>query len=339
MSYIVSVLVQFFFPPISINIQFLQKRYVVLSTNDAYAYNLPITTLLWIIETNLIPIVMIWSSLERKALEKLPTMVPLFQLQRKFPIIELIILPIPTEMNSITLSQVGRMFPCLLADELKLKDNDVLIVSDIDIWPTNRFYWDNFSAVSKFNIRSFNYQCCGDFFHKGLNHIHLAMCHIAARVSTWREIINIYGIKYQEMNSKLLGSYIKNLAMQEFNYHNETPQRGDQWWYLDERILSYAIARLTTINTTFHLDGWIVNTGKLRIDRSNKWKLPFDDKQMIEKVQGHVHNDDMKKNLPLFTYLFNRSIYKTPIRTWCNQWLFQHFSSWWNESLYNSYVN
>ena len=331
LHYAILAIIGFNLQPIRISAKIrAARKYVILSSDDKYSANVPITTLLWIIETNFIPLVLIWSSVDERVAAEAPLLRPLFELKHKVPKIELVLLPSPINMNSATLAQVSRLCPCLLAKELGLIDDDVLMVSDIDMWPTDRLYWDNFAAVGPNDIRSFNFHCCGTLRHKGVTHIHLAMCHIAARVASWRKILGVFDVAFDNVGSRQLGWYIKNLTLNEFNYHGEVPRWAGPWWYLDERVLSYGVAKLTSEDPTVRLDGWVVDVPRLRINRGDGWHPTFNETVMRGKVQAHVYHDRGGRNAKLFEYLLSHTNLSSSFESWTRKWLRRHFS-WWSD--------
>ena len=117
------------------------------------------------------------------------------------------------ELNSAYVAQNIRIYyPSLL----KIPENELVMITDMDMLPTNDLYYKN-------NIENFNTE---DFiYYRNVDGNQIYMCYNAATPQTWSKVFNIFDkndIEYQ-INKNYLNSY------------NAIP--GSNGWYIDQQIM------------------------------------------------------------------------------------------------------
>ncbi len=217
------------------------NRHVILSTNldnenlDFYYFYLPITCASWR-RINYEPIVILISSdFNNLSPQSLLTLKYLTQMAVKTIRIN------TSKKLDVFIAMISRLFVGLLPDEL-VRDEDFVITSDTDIIPYNKTYYYSFKAES--DIVIWNAYCCGSFNFKGDKYTMYPLSHIGMVKKNWKKVMNIQSEDYEKLNEETIMKIMKKLHGDSEVYDGErTIQRGDQFWYMDQKTISVNIVK------------------------------------------------------------------------------------------------
>ena len=282
----------FFCQPVGV-----RARYVVLSADSKYMERLPLGAVVWA-RTGIQPLVCVWSSPGGWSLAELTVLKDLGRLSIQIPGMRVFSFRTPPGVSSVTLAQVGRLF---LGGLQIFNEQDVFLISDADMWAVNVTFWQRFSRVPVNTVRDYNF--CGPeiplFHHRGRTHYHIYMFCVAARVGLWRKMMSVFE-DFRQCTLDEYPSMIWRVLRREFMYDGSDPGRGSADWFMDERLLSYAMSMILADETLF-FQGVKMKPGQDRIDK-DKWPDTFGPWLLLKK-DAHVHRKEEWRNYPLFRLL------------------------------------
>ena len=120
---------------------------------------------------------------------------------------------IDTAINSVFASQVMRLlYTCIL------KPDDVPVITDIDMIPTNSCYFREILTENESDFISFRPQ-------RSVGKGQVAMCYLAARTSTWIDIFNIHSLEDI------------HLFLQKYRNGNFDGVHGGTGWFTDQLLM------------------------------------------------------------------------------------------------------
>ena len=175
----------------------MNNKYVLVSSdmNKNYLSFFPIVHLLW---NKLIGIkvkLILINNIIQKYLEKYKDDIILFR-------------PIKNMNTAFQAQCIRLLYPCLF------KDDDIILISDIDILPINKSFF-NIKVKDKFIIMRDAYQTQNMF----------GMCHNIAKSIIWRQVFKVYNEK--DIILRLKDWYNKDYKINKVN----------QYWYTDQKKL------------------------------------------------------------------------------------------------------
>lgn len=237
----------------------VSKNYVVISSNvdlanDFYYFQIPLAVLAWrrigyepvvifvVTEKNLNPLL-------NKSIEYLN------KLNTKY-----LFLKCSNEYDKL-IGMVSRIFIGLIPSEI-INDQDWVIVSDTDILPINRNYYqvENFDS-----IRILNAYCCGNFEYKNKKYLMFPMAHIGMKKKIWKKILGLdeEGLSFssESMLKRLEEFYDSKEKVKKNNQFG----KGDEFWYTDQKTISIAIQEYISKQSGQVLDK--VSFKRMRLDR------------------------------------------------------------------------
>jgi hypothetical protein len=202
------------------------------------------------------------------------------------------------------ISQLVRLYVGLLPASL-VKENDFVLISDSDIIPVNRNYFNFFNTLS---IVILNAYSGSEFEYKGKQYYMYPMSYIGMRKWQWREMMNV------TRNLSLTGELVVEKASQFYGKgsvrKNYEITKGDVHWDLDQRILSVSIddylqAKSDIRASKFKLDS--------RLDRSFSYFKWYQMTSSFNQIQDcHLFHNNAEEKLPLINRLlakmFNENI-------------------------------
>jgi len=224
----------------------MNNKYVLVSSdmNKNYLSFFPIVHLLWnkligikvklILINNIIP----------KYLEKYKDDIILFR-------------PIKNMNTAFQAQCIRLLYPCLF------KDDDIILISDIDILPINKSFF-NIKVKDKFIIMRDAYQTQNMF----------GMCHNIAKSIIWRQVFKVYNEK--DIILRLKDWYNKDYKINKVN----------QYWYTDQKKLFEYLSKY---------DNKIILK-----DKNTKYKS-FDLKRIDNLIYFIEKPDKLLKNLNSYT--------------------------------------
>jgi hypothetical protein len=273
-----------------------------LDTNrEFYVFYLPITCLSWRI-VNFEPIILAAvsnSTFSNKLVLKTLEYLDYF----KFKVIFLKTSPDYSTMTGM----ISRLLIGLV-DELS--ENDFIFQTDADLLPINKTYYnkfDNTDSLKHFDVSSFQ-TWMGEFGYNGTNYMMLFMGHIGMTKKQWRDVMLFN--ETMKLDAKLILDLVRQFYGNSSIKKNNEFSRGDDAWFLDQKIVSINIARYLKKNNNSKMYKNMSPGIKLdRIWSDEKWLDTFKNKyDAINDV--HLFHENYKEKLHFLDLLCKKMFNK-----------------------------
>lgn len=174
------------------------------NTNISYSFLLPITCLFWKRITDYEPFCFLVGNQE----EWLENSINKYILN-SCPNLRYLYIKNIEEIQSSTVSQVSRLFYSCISNE-----EEYILTSDIDMFPLDRSWFNQFDLNYDFNI----------FFANANNHERYPICYLGGKTNIWKNIMNI--------ENENINQYIENYILK--NINKNTGQK--EVWEFDETL-------------------------------------------------------------------------------------------------------
>lgn len=239
------------------------RKFVVISSTleyfkDHYMFHLPLTAQSWR-RLNFEPIIFVVSKSMNET-NKLAQVV-----LKYLKILNVTVVHIHSVKDyEVIIGMVSRLFCGLLPDNL-IKDNEIILTSDTDLFPLSSDY---FSLDKTGSIKLWNIDCCDDFKYNNKIYKMYTMLNIGMTKQQWREVMNLENQNDYRLDGESVLKLIRNLFGEDYIKKNNEISRGKQTenpvWYLDQMTISvkiheYAVEQMRANLTKIKFKGTRLN--------------------------------------------------------------------------------
>lgn len=153
-------------------------------------------------------------------------------------VLNITVLNVYSEPNyEVMTSMISRLLIGIIPDNI-IKDSDFVITTDADLYPIKNSYYE----MKYENINLWNYDCCGYFMYNKKRYKMYSMCHVGMTKKNWREVMGL-NKKAHSLNGTIVMELVKMYYGSGLIKTNYEIIRGDDSWYLDQKILSINVNR------------------------------------------------------------------------------------------------
>lgn len=283
------------------------KKFVVISSTleylkDHYMFHLPMTAQSWR-RLNFEPIVFVVKP--KNETNKLALTV-----LKYLKLLNINVVEVSTVENyEVIIGMVSRLFVGLSSDYL-IKDDDMILTSDTDLFPLNKNY---FSFDSSNSIKLWNSDCCDNFSYNNKSYRMYTMLNIGMRKKQWREVMQLDNQNELKIDGESVIKLIRNMFGDWYIQKNNDIKRGSSVWFLDQMTVSIKIHQYVNEENKTNLTK--IKFQGTRLNRNTffnpNW---FNQKQLNFLTDFHSFHDDVLQNwkyMQMFLKaIFNESLTK-----------------------------